>query len=157
VQIFRWLHVNGNFSQGQQVFYDPVDPFQGKATNGSLGITLQPNQHINQDIQYSTVRFDRASTGERVFTVHILNTRTTYQFDRHLLVRLLERFDSSRHQLLTDFLASYELVPGTVAHAGYGSIFEKADFENGTLVPNTGNYLTVSRGLFFKISYLHRF
>ena len=33
----------------------------------------------------------------------------------------------------------------------------KARFENGTLVPNTGTYVTVSRGLFFKISYLHRF
>ena len=76
---------------------------------------------------------------------------------RSFLVRLLEQFDSSRNQLLTDFLASYELVPGTVFHAGYGSIFERAGFENGILVPNTGNYLTVSRGLFFKISYLHRF
>ena len=157
VQILRWLHINGSFSQGQQVFYDPLNPYQGKATNGSLGLTLQPNQHINQDVQYNTVRFDRASTGERVFTVHILNTRSTYQFDRRFLVRLLEQFDSSRHQLLTDALASYELVPGTVAHAGYGSIFEKAGFQNGTLVPDTGSYLTVSRGLFFKISYLHRF
>jgi hypothetical protein len=157
VQILRWLHVNGNFSQGQQVFYDPVEPFQGKAINGSLGITLQPNQHLNQDIQYNTVRFDRVSTAERVFTVHIVNTRSTYQFDKHFLVRLLEQFDSSRDQLLTDLLASYELVPGTVFHAGYGSIFEKAAFADGVLVPHSGRYLTVSRGLFFKISYLHRF
>ena len=157
VQILRWLHVNGNFSQGQQVFYDPVNPFQGDAINGSLGITLQPNQHINQDIQYNTVRFDRASTGEPVFTVHIVNTRSTYQFNKHFLVRLLEQFDSSRDQLLTDLLASYEFVPGTVFQAGYGSIFERAGFEDGVPLPNTGRYLTVSRGLFFKISYLYRF
>jgi hypothetical protein len=157
VQILGWLHLNGSFSRGKQVFYDPVDPFQGKATNAGFGVTLQPNQHINQDIQYNTVLFDRVAAGEHVFTVHILNTRSTYQFDKHFLVRLLEQFDSSQYRLLTDLLASYELVPGTVFHAGYGSIFEKAAFENGVLVPNIGSYLTVSRGLFFKISYLHRF
>jgi hypothetical protein len=48
-------------------------------------------------------------------------------------------------------------VPGTVFHAGYGSLIERRGFENGTLVPNTGEYLTTNRGLFFKASYLHRF
>src|SRR5262245_55933980 len=74
---------------------------------------------------------------------------TTYQFDKHFRLRLLEQFDSSQRRLLTDFLALYELVPGTVFHAGYGSIREKQ-------VPE-GGYLTTSRGLFFKASYLHRF
>ena len=77
--------------------------------------------------------------------------------NRDELVRLLEEFDSSRHRLLTDLLASYEFVPGTVFQAGHGSIFERAGFEDGVPLPNTGRYLTVSRGLFFKISYLYRF
>ena len=71
--------------------------------------------------------------------------------------RLLEQFDNSKHRLLTDLLGSYEFVPGTVIYAGYGSSYEQRDFQNGELVPNVGNYLTVSRGLFFKASYLHRF
>jgi hypothetical protein len=57
-------------------------------------------------------------------------------------------------------LASYELVPGTVFHAGYGSLYEQRPVLNGQLLPNvssTGRYLTVNRGLFFKASYLHRF
>ena len=103
------------------------------------------------------VRFDRESTGERVYNVDIVNLRTTYQFNKHFLVRLIEEFDSSSHRLLTDLLASYEFVPGTVFHAGYGSVYEKRAFEDGVLVPNAGDYLTVNRGLFFKASYLHRF
>jgi hypothetical protein len=105
------------------------------------------------------VRFDRESTGERVFDVNIVNLRTTYQFDKHFLVRLLEQFDSASHRLLTDLLASYEFVPGTVFHAGYGSLYEQRPTQAGVLVP-TGpdkQYLTVNRGLFFKASYLHRF
>jgi hypothetical protein len=103
---------------------------------------------VNENVSYNDVAFDRASNGERVFTVHIINMRSTYQFDRHFLVRAIEQFDSSRHRLLTDLLAAYEFVPGTVAQAGYGSLFEKRD---------VFNYTTVSRGLFFKVSYLHRF
>jgi hypothetical protein len=153
VQILRWLHVNGSFNEGRQVYYDPAAPFQGHAINASFGITLQPTARINQDVQYNSVRFDRASTGERVYTVQIINTRSTYQFSSHFLVR----FDSSQSQLLTDLLASYELVPGTVVDAGYGSIFEKARFQNGALATDAGQYLTTSRSVFFKVSYLHRF
>jgi hypothetical protein len=59
--------------------------------------------------------------------------------------------------LLTDLLGSYEFVPGTVFHAGYGSLYEKRDFLDGRLLPNGGDYRTVNRGLFLKASYLHRF
>ncbi|MBY0496946.1 MAG: hypothetical protein K2Y23_22285 [Cyanobacteria bacterium] len=46
----------------------------------------------------------------------------TYQFDKHFLARFLAQYDSSRDRVLTDFLASYEFVPGTVFHVGYGSL-----------------------------------
>jgi hypothetical protein len=120
-------------------------------------VTLQPDEHFNQSIDYDTVRFNRVSDGTRVFTVHIVNLKATYQFDRHFLVRLIKQYDSSDHRLLTDFLASYEFVPGTVLHAGYGSLYEKRVFEAERLLPGGGDYMTVSRGLFFKASYRHRF
>ena len=159
VQILRWLNINGNVNTGRAIYYDPVDPFQGESRGAGIGMTLQPNQHLNQNISVNTVRFDRESTGERVFSVDIVNLKTTYQFDRHFLVRLLEQFDSSTHRLLTDLLASYEVVPGTVFHAGYGSLYEKQVAQPGALVPDNfgGQYVTVNRGLFFKASYLHRF
>jgi hypothetical protein len=64
---------------------------------------------------------------------------------------------------LTDFLASYEFVPGTVFHAGYGSLYEKGF---GSIDPVSGGpnprdssarYVMVNRGLFLKASYLRRF
>ena len=114
---------------------------------------------MSQDIDLNAARFKRLSTGERIYSVNILNLKTTYQFDKHFLVRLLEQYDSSSHRLLTDLLGSYEFVPGTVLHAGYGSLYEKRAEELRILGPNEagGNYLTVNRGLFFKASYLHRF
>jgi hypothetical protein len=148
VLIFRWLNLNGNFSNGFATFYDPVNPFQGRSRSFGGGFTLQPSRHMNQNVSYSRVQFDRASDGNRIYTVHIVNLKSTYQFNRHFLVRALEQFDSSRRRVLTDLLASYELAPGTVFHMGYGSLLEKKD---------ASGYVTTSRGLFFKASYLHRF
>jgi len=157
VQLVRWLSVGGYFRTGAAIYYDPVNPFQGASKAGGFSVTWQPTQHFNQSLSYDMVNFDRADTGAHVYTVHIVNSKTVYQFNRHFLIRLIEQFDNSSHRLLTDLLASYEFVPGTVAHAGYGSIYEERQYLNGALVPNSGDYLTVSRGLFFKASYLYRF
>ena len=151
-QILRALKVNGGFTRSRAIFYDPVNPFQGRTRSGNFGFTIQPNAHIQQDVNYNGVRFTRASDGSQVYTVHIVNTQSTYQFDKHFRVRLLEQYDSSQRQLLTDLHAMYEFVPGTVLNAGYGSLYEKnpaSGFGNG--------YTTTSRGLFFKASYLYRF
>ena len=159
IQIVRWLNVNAGFNTGPAIYYDRIDPFQGRSHSAWFGTTLQPNQHFTLDVNANFDRFNRASNGERVYSVDIVNAKTTYQFNKHFLVRLLEQFDSSTHQLLTDLLASYEFVPGTVFHAGYGSLYERNGTPSGALAADGAgqNYLLVNRGLFFKASYLHRF
>jgi hypothetical protein len=46
-----------------------------------------------------------------------------------------------------------------VLHAGYGPLYEKPAAVPGPQVPSDvgDRYLTISRGLFLKASYLHRF
>jgi hypothetical protein len=157
IQIKRWLNVNGQLNWGWATYYDPVNPFQGHSGNHNFEVIFQPNERINEDISFNTARFDRASTGERVYTVNIVNMKSVYQFNRHLFARLQAQFDSSQKLVLTDLLGSYELVPGTVAQAGYGSLIQRQGMQDGVLTPGIGNYLTTSRSLFFKMSYLHRF
>jgi hypothetical protein len=156
IQLVSWLGMNGSYSSGRRIFYDDTDPFQGRSRDASVGLVLQPSPRLSHAVDYSAVRFRRAATGDRVFDVDIVNLRTTYQFDRRFLVRVLEQYDSSRRQLLTDLLASYEFVPGTVFHAGYGSLHERLDAD-GTSDRDESRYLTTRRGVFFKASYLHRF
>ena len=78
-------------------------------------------------------------------------------------MRVLGRYDSSQKRLLTDFLASYEFVPGTVAHVGYGALLEKGsgvvDVVPGATAPDDAfnGFRQVNRGLFLKASYLRRF
>ena len=87
-----------------------------------------------------------------MYRVHVLNLRNTYQFTPRFFIRAVAQFDSSRKRVLGDFLASYELSPGTVAHAGYGSLFGK-----GLESLEFDRYTATARALFFKVSYLFRF
>ena len=157
VQLYRWLSANMQSSFGDAVFYDPVDPFQGRSKDIRVGVDLQPSGRFSQGLSYRYVSFDRASTGERVYDLDLIYSRTTYQFTRQFFVRGIVQYDSSRYRWLTDFLASYELRPGTVAYAGYGSLIEQREFTEGEWVPGSGVYETSQRGLFFKASYLYRF
>jgi hypothetical protein len=157
VQLYRWLAVNAQHRFGLAVFYDPDQPFQGRSHDSSVGVTLQPSGRFSQALTYHRVSFDRESTGERVYDLDIIYSRTTYQFSRQFFIRGIAQFDSSRYRVLTDFLASYELRPGTVVYAGYGSLVERRDFVDGEWILGRGRYETSQRGLFFKASYLHRF
>ena len=163
MQPLRWLNLGGNYGGGPAIFYDETAPFQGRSRNYGIETTVQPNQHLSQSLEFSRNRFWRPETGADVYAVNIVNSRTTYQFDKHFLVRMLARYDSSQDRVLTDFLASYEFVPGTVFHAGYGALYEKGF---GSVEPAPGvvnpddsrnRYLMINRGLFLKASYLRRF
>jgi hypothetical protein len=158
-QTMRWLRIYAEMNAGPSIFYDFDNPFQGRQRSIGAGITLQPNQNLSQSIDFDNVRFENKATGEQVYDVNIVNSRTTYQFNRNFLVRFLAQYDSSARRVLTDALASYELVAGTVLHAGYGSLYERRIGDGNAFVPidQGQKYLSVNRGLFFKASYVHRF
>jgi hypothetical protein len=157
VQLFRWLSLDGNVSTGKAVFYDSVNPYQGSSRDVRGGFNLQPNGQFSQSISFTRIAFDREATGQRVYTLAIVNGKTTYQFTRALSLRAITQFDSSRETILGDVLGSYEPRPGTVLYAGYGALLERKDFVEGDWVNGEGAYLTTRRGVFLKASYLHRF
>ena len=157
VQLYRWLSLDGQLMTGAAVYYDPEEPFQGRIADSRVGLTLQPSGRLSQALNYRHVSFDRESDGSSVYDLDIIYSRTTYQFSRQFFVRAIVQSDSSRYRVLTDFLVSYELRPGTVVYAGYGSLIEQRGFENDEWVLGRGDYQASQRGLFFKASYLHRF
>ena len=148
VQWTNWLNAGGTINRGPAVFYDPVTPFQGQQRLLAARIGLQPNARLSHQINYTFAHFERETTGATVYDVHILNLRNTYQFNKQFLLRAITQYDSSRRRVLGDFLASYELSPGTVVHAGYGSLWER---------PEYNPYQTTARAFFFKASYLAHF
>ena len=147
-QVTKWLNLGGTYNAGPAIFYDPVAPFQGWQRVLGARIGLQPNAKLSHSLNYRFVHFEREATGEKVFDVHVINLRNTYQFTPQFLIRAITNYDSSRRRVLGDFLASYELMPGTVAYAGYGALWEGIE---------ATPYQTTARAFFFKASYLARF
>jgi hypothetical protein len=157
VQMFRWLSLGSNLSFSQSIFYDPANPFLGKERYLGANLIFQPSPRLNQSLGFTRDVFDRLAGGPRVYAVNIFNSRTNYQISKRFSARAILQYDSSRSRLLTDFLGAYELVPGTVAYAGYGALLEKRSWDGQQWLPGTGNYLNTQRGLFIKVSYLYRF
>jgi hypothetical protein len=157
VQLFRWLQANGSFVNGSAIYYDPENPYAGRDHSLNVGVTLQPTGRFTEDLSYTHEVFHRADDGRLVYDLDIINSRTTYQFTRFVFVRGTAQYDSSRAQVLTDFLASYEMRPGSVLYAGYGSLVERRSDLAGAWTTGIGPYLTTRRGLFLKASYLYRF
>ena len=157
MQVFRWLRPSFFFSRGSSLYYDEVDPFVGPSLSWRAGGLLQIGGRFSEDIEYSHNTFDRPDTGARVYTVDLVNTRTTYQFTKELAVRAIVRYDSQEDKVLTDFLGSYDLRPGTVVYIGYGSLYQKRAYRNQEWIDGEGDFLTTQQGLFLKASYLYRF
>ena len=156
-QFTRWLNIYAQAERGRSIYYDEVDPFLGRYRSYHGEVSLQPSARFNQSVIYDRVEFDRLTDGSRVYTVNVVNTKTTFQLNRRFSLRAIVQYDSSRETVLTDFLASWELLPGTVGYAGYGSLIERQDWDGQRFIPTSGAYRTTERGLFFKASYVHRF
>jgi len=75
--------------------------------------------------------------------------------NKYLFFRGIVEYDSFRKTLLTDFLASFTYIPGTVLHVGYGSFYEKIQWTGGDYI-SSDRFLETKRGFFFKASYLWR-
>ena len=144
-QFTRWLNAGAFMNRGAGIRY-VADPFGGTFTNVGANLTLQPSARLSHSLGYNFANFNRDS-GEPIFDVHVVNLRNTYQFNPRFLLRAIVQYDSSRERVLGDFLASYELSPGTVVHAGYGTLLEGA---------NAPSYDVTARAFFFKASYLVR-
>ena len=157
VQVLRWLRPYANLTWGSSLYYDEADPFVGESRSARAGATFQPGGRFSEDVEFTHNVFDRPATSQRVYTVNVVNTRTTYQFSKEFAVRAIVQYESQRNRVLTDFLGSYDLRPGTVVYAGYGSLYEKRAYQDFDWVHGRGTYLTTRRGLFLKASYLYRF
>jgi hypothetical protein len=156
VQLFKWVYLEANFKTGDQIYYDPEEPFFGHGTSYGFGFNLQPNERLNLTANYTHTHFNRIHTSERIYNVDIYNVVCSYQFNKYFFIRGVLRYDNYENKLLTDLLASFTLIPGTVVHLGYGSLYEERLWQNGQWVRGLGSLTDVKNNLFLKVSYLWR-
>ena len=133
-----------------------LEPSLSTGKTFTLRLILQPGEKLNLDFQFLHSSLSRKSDDRKLYSVDILNLLATYQFNKYFFLRAAVRYDNYQEKLLTDFLASFTLIPGTVIHLGYGSLYEKKAWENNRWIPGQDRFLNMKNGLFFKVSYLWR-
>jgi hypothetical protein len=153
-----WLdksfYITALYKRLNSIYYSET-PFQGFSNIVTAGVIFQPSDKFNATVNLTYSDFTRESDRELIYNYPIVRTKLSYQLNQYLSFRGIFEYNDYRKRMLTDFLASFTYIPGTVIYLGYGSIYEKLDWDGVNYRPGT-NFLESRRGLFLKASYLYR-
>ena len=154
-QFTKQLFFRLTYNYGKKIRYAD-NPYQGSGNDASASMTYLPwkKLHLSLSIIYSDFTRDSDSVNEYDYT--IVRSRSTFQVNKYIFFRGIVEYNSFREQWVTDFLASFTYIPGTVIYIGYGSLYEKIQWAGDEYVPSD-TYLETQRGFFFKASFLWRF
>jgi hypothetical protein len=131
------------------------DPYQGRGNDASATISYLPSDKLHLDLSLVYSDFFRDDDSQKEYDYTIIRSRNTYQVNKYLFFRGIVEYNSFYKRLMTDFLASFTYIPGTVIHLGYGSLYEKIEWRDGEYF-SSDRFLETNRGLFFKASFLWR-
>jgi hypothetical protein len=155
-QILKQLSFSLIFNHGQKIRYVP-DPYQGRGTDLAAEASFQPSENFLFDLSFTYSDFTRSPGGMKEYDYTIVRSLNTYQVNKYLFFRAIVEYNSFYKELMTDFLASFTYIPGTVIHFGYGSLYDRTEWNAGerAYVPSD-RFLEIKRDFFFKASYLWR-
>jgi len=153
-QFTKQLYLDLRFDYGKKIRYTS-DPCQGKGNDASVALRYLPLEKLHLDLSMIYSDFYRDSNSLKEFDYTIIRSRNTFQVNKYLFFRGIIEYNSFWKRLMTDFLASFTYIPGTVIHVGYGSLYEKISWDEG-VYRNADNFLETKRGFFFKASFLWR-
>jgi hypothetical protein len=154
-QLTKQFYLEGQFRRGGSIFYDPADPYQGYGNQAQIYAEYQPLEKLSFGFSYTYIDFYRKSDRQRVYDYGIIRSRNTVQVNKYLFLRAIFEYNTFYRRLTTDGLISFTYIPGTVIHLGYGSAYEKSEW-NGREYLESRRFLETQRGFFFKVSYLWR-
>jgi hypothetical protein len=155
-QITKQVYLNLFFRRTGSVYYDPEDPYQGYGNRVGGYLQYQPLDKLSFILSLSYIDFFRDSDKQKIYDYAIIRSRNTFQINKYLFLRAILEYNSFMDRLTLDTLASFTYIPGTVIYVGYGSAFEKLEWD-GLDYQESTNFHETKRGFFFKVSYLWRF
>lgn len=158
LQLNHRITINGWFNDGRSIYYDSTAPWLGHSRSYGGDLDVQLIDRLSQMICGQHSELYRLGDGFKGYSVNIVNSRTTYQFNKYFFIRAIVQYNSGSQRLLSDLLASFTLVPGTVFFVGYGGISQRDEWD-GTewRQDNNASFVPLERRFFMKISYLYRY
>ena len=153
-QLTKRIFISTNYRIRKNAYYST--PEQGWGNNFDGSVNLQASDKFNAALTYIYSDLYSDANGEQLYQVHIPRARVTYQMNQYLFFRVIAQYNSQTEQIAPNFLASFTYIPGTVVHLGYGSVFQKTEWDGDDYI-QSDDFLEINRGLFFKASYLFRY
>jgi hypothetical protein len=153
-QISKQLLLDAYYLYNQKIRYVAV-PYQGRGSDATFSVTYLPSEKLNLSLALAFSNFIRSSDGAKETDYTIVRSQNTYQVNKYLFFRAIGEYNSFYKRLMTDLLASFTYIPGTVIHIGYGTLYEKLAWNEGEYIP-ADRFLETKRSFFFKVSYLWR-
>lgn len=159
-QVNKRLQMRTTFQKAKKIRYifdENLLPYAGRGVDVSGSLAWQASEQFNTTNTLLYSNFLRQSDDVREFNRTILRSRNVFQLNQYFFLRAILEFDTNTKTLFTDYLASFTLIPGTVVHFGYGSLYDRQEWD-----PAGMNYVEVERfqpirnNFFFKASYLWR-
>ena len=155
-QITKQVNMSTFFRHTGSIYYDLEEPYQGYGNRLGSSIQYQPLDKLNFSLSLSYVDFFRDSDNEKIYDYAIIRSRNTFQVNKYLFLRAIVEYNTYSDRLTVDALASFTYIPGTVTYIGYGTAFEKLEWDGNEYI-ESNRFLETKRGFFFKVSYLWRF
>ena len=153
-QLTKQISLSALYRRTAGIYYDEL--LQGEGNRLTLTANFKPTGNIHLDLQFNYADLSDSATEQLLYQSSIGRARLTYQMNRYFFLRGIAEYNGFYESLLTDFLASFTYIPGTVVYLGYGSMYDKVAW-NGSDYIAAGRLLEMRRGFFFKCSYLYRF
>jgi len=153
-QLTKRITVSATAAYGHGIYYAAA-PAAGTSASAVAALRYQASDQWQAEIRFTYAGFERASDGVRLYDYTILRGKVSFQVNKYLFFRGIAEYNAYRRQLVTDALASFTYIPGTVLHLGYGSLYEKTRWTGDGFEPGT-SLLETRRGFFIKVSYLWR-
>ncbi len=154
-QLTKKLYLNGYYRHTGAVYYAPDAPYQGDRNLVISGVSFQPTDQLAFAVDLTYQDFFRRSDKTKIYDYLILRSYNTYQINKYLFLRAIAEYNTYYKRWTVDTLASFTYIPGTVVYVGYGSAFQRIEW-NGSEYQDSDRYMETKRGFFFKISYLWR-
>lgn len=157
-QLAKSVYIQWFARRTGSTYYDPADPYQGYGTRMMGALVYQPVTQLDFALSLTYVDFYRKLDRTKVYEYMILRSRNTFQINKYLFVRGIVEYNDFKKRMTLDGLVSFTYIPGTVIFVGYGSAFEKQEWDMGLggFAPSS-RFHEMDRGFFFKVSYLYRF
>ena len=153
-QIHKKLFFSILYRRRQAIYYSD-NPLQGYENRIQSELLFQPSEKLKTELSFIYFDLYRDSDGEKIFDYPIFRFKQVFQFNKYLFFRGILEYNDYHKELLTDLLVSFTYIPGTVIHMGYGSLYNRQQWQHDRFI-DVNRFIENKRGFFFKASYLWR-